>query len=38
MMHRLSNGAIMQAELFMHFCTKNNIGTQGKDLSTIEVL
>ena len=28
----------MQAELFMYFCIKNYIGTQGEDLSTVEVL
>ena len=37
-MHRLSQKAIMRAELFMNFCIKNYIGTQGEDLSTVKVL
>ena len=37
-MHRLSKGAIMRTKLFMLFCIKNYIGTQGEDLLTIKVL
>ena len=37
-MYRLSYEAIMRAELFMYFCIKNYIGTQGEDLSTVKVL
>ena len=28
----------MQAERFMYFCSKNYIGTQSEDLSTVKVL
>ena len=30
MKHRLSKGAIMLIELFMYFCIKKYIGTQGE--------
>ena len=28
----------MQTELFMYFCIKNYVGTQGEGLSTVKVL